>query len=73
MQNEQIILHHYGEHMISYMQLNKKRIDNLVTLIQQQQNDASTLLIDMAFDWQVQITAISRWTQLLFKSTNTFT
>ena len=40
-------------------------------MIKQQQNDTANLLINMAFDWQVQITAISQRTQLLFKSTNT--
>ena len=59
--------------MSSYTQLNNERIDNLVVLIQQQQNDTSTLLINMAFDWQVQITAISQRTRLLFESTNTIT
>ena len=53
------------------MQLNNKLIDNLVTMIKQQQNDTANLLINMAFDWQEQITAISQRTQLLFKSTNT--
>ena len=71
MQNDQIILHRQGEHLSSYVQLNNKRIGNLVTMTQQQQNDANTLIINMAYDWHVQITAISQRTQLLFKSTNT--
>ena len=66
-----MILHRQGEHLNSCMQLNNKRTDDLVTMIKQQQNDTANLLINMAFDWQVQITAISQRTQLLFKSTNT--
>ena len=71
MKNDQIILHRQGAHLSSYMQLNNKRIDNLVTMIKQQQNDTANLLMNMVFDWQVQITPISQRTQLLFKSTNT--
>lgn len=51
MQHDQIMVHRQGEHLSSYMQLNNKRIDNLVTMIQQQQNDTSNLLINMVSDW----------------------
>ena len=46
-----MILHRQGERLSSYMQLNNKRIDNLVTMIKQQQNYTTNLLINMAFDW----------------------
>ena len=69
--NVQMTLRRQGEHLSSYIQLNNKRIDNLVTMIKQQQNDTDNLLTNMAFDRQVQITAISQRIQLLFKSTNT--
>ena len=71
LQNEQVTLHRQGKHLSSYVQLNNKRIDNIITMIQRQQNKTNNLLINMAFDWQVQIYAISQRTQLLFKSTNT--
>ena len=73
MQNDQITLHREDVYLCSHLQLCNKRIDNLVTMTQQQQNDTSNLLINRAFDWQVQINAIYERTQLLFKSTQTIT
>ena len=51
MKNDQMTLHRQGEHLSSNMQLTNKRIDDLVTMIKQQQNDTANLLINMAFDW----------------------
>ena len=50
MKNNQMILRRHSEHLSSYMQLNNKRIDNLVTMIKQLQNDTAKLFNNMAFD-----------------------
>lgn len=65
-----IIIHLQGKHLSLYISLNNKSINNIITMIQQQ-NDTAWLLTDIAFNWQVKIAAMNERTQTLIINIST--